>query len=71
MTSNNKYVVRFTNAPIDYDGFGTIRTGVEIYDRFARELFEVKILDEHLDWQEYRYGSGLYVSLEETLLMLI
>ena len=47
---------RVTNAPVDYDGFGT-RT-------FAKNLGGsyrmVDIQTEHMTWQETRYASGMY-----------
>ncbi len=62
---NSKYLRRYTTAPSSYDGFGTFRTGLKVLDGIGRALYEVKILEEHLDWQERRYGSGLHCSLEE------
>ena len=57
ITINNNsitYAIRETNAPRNYDGFGTI-TLVDHGD--ART---VAIVPEHLHWQTTRYGSGLF-----------
>jgi hypothetical protein len=61
------YTLVETNAPPRYDGFGTF----EVYDsepnrRTPRDRSEadrsrfVLVDDKHLEWQQGRYGSGLY-----------
>jgi hypothetical protein len=54
-----RYFVRQTDAPKDYDGFGTI----ELAD-FGERI--VLIREEHFTWQTQRYSSGLK-GTEETL----
>lgn len=57
-----------TNAPVGYDGFGTITTqftGLSESNNPDHEFREVAILPEHEMWQMSRYGSGLYVALTE------
>jgi hypothetical protein len=49
-----RYYARQTDAPKDYDGFGT----VELAD-FAGERL-VLIREEHYQWQTARYSSGLH-----------
>ncbi len=49
-----KYIIVMTNAPKDYDGFGTFTVNQSGKDRI------VAIQEQHLDWQTHRYGSGLY-----------
>lgn len=55
--------VRQTDAPAEYDGFGTF--AVAQYDDDNRTQRIVLIRDEHYNWQSARYGSGLH-SCKET-----
>ena len=50
--------VRETDAPKEYDGFGTF--AVAEYD----DKRVVLIRDEHYNWQYGRYGSGLHSCTE-------
>ncbi len=50
---------RCTRAPIAYDGFGTLELCNELQDNDGKTVRLVLIRDEHLGWQEGRYGSGL------------
>jgi hypothetical protein len=56
---------RYTDAPEDYDGFGTRTTKAEVATRKGRTLREVSIKTESLNWQTMRYSSGLYACLTE------
>lgn len=59
-------VIRITDAPEAYDGFGTVElTPWKFESRRARSYRKVQIQNEHLDWQRNRYSSGLYVCLPE------
>jgi hypothetical protein len=51
--------VQFTDAPADYDGFGTIT--LEEVDGMRKVL----IINEHLNWQRMRYWSGLHQVLDQ------
>jgi hypothetical protein len=55
-----------TDAPKDYDGFGTFQI-MEYEDELSRKepkamLRTVLIRSEHWDWQTARYGSGMALS---------
>lgn len=58
--------IRVTDAPESYDGFGTrtIET-LPFIGKFRSPFRRVSIPEaaKHGDWQEARYGSGLYESL--------
>lgn len=56
------YAERWTDAPVDYDGKRTRRTGEKRkMPTLNNKVFEhVYIHPEDLDWQERRYGSGLH-----------
>lgn len=58
-------VVTYTDAPIDYDSFGTT-TAEFLYTETRRGKFR-KVLTpkEHAEWQRGRYGSGGYYALDE------
>jgi hypothetical protein len=51
--------IRYTLAPPNYDGFGTNSIAILGVCQ-GRELRQVEILPEHLEWQENRYWSGNY-----------
>lgn len=53
--------VRNTDAPTDYDGFGTFT----IAD--CGDTRVVLIRDEHYNWQTARYGSGMHSCTETNL----
>lgn len=53
-TSTVTYAAYETDAPIEFDGFGT-RT---VYKLATKRV--VLIDKQHLEWQLNRYGSGLY-----------
>ena len=53
--------LRYTTAPVDYDGFGTVDHGI-VGETSGKEVRLVGISPEHLDWQEMRYGSGMHCS---------
>ncbi len=57
--------VTYTDAPTDYDGFGT--ETVEVLDIKTRRgmVRKVQTPKEHVGWQRGRYGSGMYYSLDE------
>ncbi len=57
--------VRQTDAPVEYDGFGTF--AVAEYDEGGKQQRIVLIRDEHYNWQSARYGSGFH-SCKETYL---
>ena len=52
------YILAETNAPVRYDGFGTLT----IYQgpRDGGTIRYVLVQEDHLDWQEGRYRSGLH-----------
>lgn len=52
------YILAETDAPVRYDGFGTLT----IYEgtRDGKPIRYVLIQEDHLDWQEARYRSGLH-----------
>jgi hypothetical protein len=54
----------FTDAPLEYDGFGSVSEPSDLAYR-GRRLRQVAIYPEHYDWQMTRYRSGLYVALTE------
>lgn len=56
-------VVRYTDAPTAYDGFGTFTFEMMEKKTNRGQFRAVMILKEHLLWQESRYGSGMFVSL--------
>jgi hypothetical protein len=66
-TFERSYTLVETNAPQRYDGFGTF----EVYDSGPKDRSDadqtrfVLVDDKHLEWQQGRYGSGLYVSKVE------
>jgi hypothetical protein len=49
------YYAYRTNAPVDYDGFGTFEIKSFQYD----DVRCVLIREEHLEWQWMRYRSGM------------
>ena len=54
----------YTNAPVDYDGFGT-RT-VKVVGKTANgPVRKVETLDEHVEWQRSRYESGPFFAASE------
>ncbi len=57
-----EYVLVETTAPRRYDGLGTL----EVYDSGeSGELNRFVLVDiKHLEWQQGRYGSGLYTYKE-------
>ena len=58
--------IRYTDAPEDYDGFGTHTTQAEYATlRKGRVLRQVEIDHEYLDWQSMRYQSGIYLCIAE------
>ncbi len=60
-------MIRYTDAPESYDGFGTrtIQTlRAKRQDGRESSLRVVQIDDEYDDWQRGRYASGLYQSLD-------
>lgn len=60
------YVLAITDAPKNYDGFGTITLVAFDYPLDTSDLRTkhnarvVLIREEHLQWHAGRYGSGLY-----------
>lgn len=58
------YKIRYTTAPKDYDGFGTIDCGVIAKDG-EKDVRWVRIDQDHLAWQEARYASGMHCCLDE------
>jgi hypothetical protein len=49
----------YTDAPVDYDGFGT--TTIIVVGKTRRgDVRHVDVAPDHLRWQEGRYGSGGY-----------
>ena len=57
------YILAETDAPIRYDGFGTLT----IYEGArplpgdtTKTIRYVLVQEDHLDWQEARYRSGLH-----------
>ncbi len=63
----NSVVVRVTNAPEPYDGFGTDTIEVlPLVPAQGRPPYRrVAIRSDALDWQTLRYQSGLYPVLDE------
>ena len=63
----NSVVVRVTNAPEPYDGFGTHT--IEVLPLLSAQgppaYRRVAIRSHALDWQTMRYQSGLYPVLDE------
>jgi hypothetical protein len=63
----NSVVVRVTNAPEPYDGFGTHT--IEVLPLVPAQgpppYRRVAIRSDALDWQTLRYQSGLYPVLDE------
>jgi hypothetical protein len=61
-------VMTWTDAPEDYDGFGT-RTyevlGLVPGPMGSRQLRQVTTPTEHVLWQRSRYASGGYLSASE------
>lgn len=58
------WLVRFTTAPSDYDGFQT-ETAEECGEYKGRQLRKVLIDPRYLTWHESRYGSGLHPTWSE------
>jgi hypothetical protein len=50
----------YTNAPECYDSFGTRTVRVIGQDGRGRDVREVEIASEHVEWHRGRYASGLY-----------
>ena len=63
MEVDGTYVMRYTDAPPSYDGFGTIVFETTEKKTPLGQLRCVMIAKQHLDWQETRYASGMYASL--------
>ena len=62
----NSVVVRVTNAPEPYDGFGTHTIEVlPLVPAQGPPPYRVAIRSDALDWQTLRYQSGLYPVLDE------
>ena len=51
--------LRYTTAPVDYDGFGTKCHGV-VGTTCGKDVRLVGIDPDHLNWQDMRYGSGMH-----------
>lgn len=62
----------YTDAPTDYDGFGTKTIAAEGFGQTQRGVVRlVEIHDRHLKWQRLRYQSGrLFVGTAEELALL-
>ena len=59
-------LVFYTNAPEDYDGFGTqVIELTDWYDTKGRQLRKVDIKEKNVIWQKQRYNSGMYLCLDE------
>lgn len=59
----------WTDAPIDYDGFGTKTIAiVAMISHWAgnRPVRLVETPDKHVTWQRKRYDSGLYLNAVES-----
>jgi hypothetical protein len=52
--TSSSWEVWETDAPIEYDGFGTFQIASYLKER------TVLIRSEHKDWQTNRYGSGFH-----------
>lgn len=50
---------RCTRAQRAYDGFGTLELTNELQDSDGKPVRLVLIREDHLNWQESRYASGL------------
>lgn len=58
-----RMLVRYTTAPIDYDGFGTFGAPVAAQ---ANVLWrEIYVQPENLEWQLQRNGSGLHTTIDK------
>lgn len=64
-----EYVVVVTDAPKDYDGFGTINvykfaSNVDIDGQITRgDARMVLVVRDHLEWQRNRYFSGMHSAI--------
>ena len=68
-TFERTYTLVRATAPKEYDGFGTL----EVYESGNKEERYVLIDVDHKEWQEGRYGSGLYTfkDIEENLILYV
>ncbi len=60
-----KTILTYTDAPVDYDGFGT-RTLRVVGTGPRGSVRLVETPDLHLEWQRARYASGMYLSASES-----
>jgi hypothetical protein len=58
------FVVKQTNAPQAYDGFGTFAVYEYGPENSADFLRIVLIREEHLSWQLPRYSSGMHTATD-------
>ena len=56
----------YTDAPPEYDGFGTATTAEAVGTINGKVLRRVSVRDEHLEWQVSRYQSGLREAIGES-----
>lgn len=54
----------YTNAPENYDGFSTKRTG-EIVEVIFGKVEKIYIEDRDIEWQSARYSSGMKAMIPE------
>ncbi len=58
------YAITYTDAPPEYDGFGT-KTLKVVGKRRGADVRQVATPTVHLDWQRNRYASGCRIAMGE------
>ena len=53
-------VVRYTTAPVEYDGFGTLTICVVGILDGKKPVRKISCQAQHVRWQEARNGSGMH-----------
>jgi len=62
----SRRIITFTDAPEDYDGFGT-KTLKVLGQRRGKTVRVVETPEEHAQWQRDRYASGLYFAFDRKM----
>ena len=55
-----KTVIRYTTAPVEYDGFQTVTVRIVGMLDGKKPVREICCQAEHVRWQEQRNGSGMH-----------
>lgn len=60
--AEERWLATYTDAPPDYDGFGTLTVAMLPWTTRRGIMRLVLTPERHAEWQRNRYGSGLYLA---------